>query len=188
MISKIRGLQGVDPKYGFSCAVDDPKTKKVVGFLYQVDAGAKIVWQTHYREEFQHLTTAARHLVDQYRLVRSHPKALPMKFETISWFFQLLSNGTYDVNKLNDSELKLATLVLDQRKYLLYPELKYCYWQPAKNEFWYIKIWDEANPWLKPRFTKILASSHSEAHRFVSQIFQVTGKIHLEAVPYLFYL
>ncbi|MBD0301932.1 MAG: hypothetical protein ICV85_07030 [Tolypothrix sp. T3-bin4] len=177
----IRTLQGSNPIDGFTCAVEDSATKKVVGFLYQVDDD---VWQTHYREEFSDRTIAARHLLGEYLLLRSHPLAKPMKFETISWFFQLFHKG-YDVNKLSDSELELATFVLDQSKYVVYPKLKFHYWQPLKNDFWYIKIWDEANFWLKPRFTKFLVASHSEAHRFACQIYGVTGKIHFESVSYL---
>jgi len=175
MISKIRGLQSSNPKFGFTCAVDVPESGKVVGFLRHIKTENKEVWQTHHLEEFKSMTQAARYLVEEYRRVRSHPHAKPIKLDALIWFHRLVISEGLSFNKLSEPELILATTILDQRNYLSSPDIRHSYWLPLQSQCRYqIRFWDVANPWLKPIYfsfkSPTLVAAHSREKTFIDAI------------------
>ncbi|MFN6475340.1 hypothetical protein [Nostoc sp. DedQUE07] len=165
MISKIRRLQPANPKFGFTCAVDVPQSGKVAGFLRHIKTENIQVWQTHHLEEFKSMTQAARYLVEEYQRMRSHPDAqqlIPM--DSILWFYKTVKDPRFDVNKLSESELKLATTILDQKKHLLFPEIRHSYWLPINSDTYQMRFWDTANPWVKPLYRTFEASDEVVAN------------------------
>lgn len=188
MIYAIRALQPANPKFGFTCAVDVPKSGKVAGFLTHIKTENKQVWQTHHLEEFKTLNQAARHLLDEYRRVRSHPHAKPIKLDALLWFHRLVISEGFNVNTLSEQELILATTILDQRNYLSSPDIRHSYWLPLQSQCRYqIRFWDVANPWLKPIYfsfkSPTLVAAKAREKTFVDAI----RLAYINAVHYCYY-
>lgn len=188
MISKIRALQSVNPKFGFTCAVHVPESGKVAGFLRHIKTETKQVWQTHHLEEFKSMTQAARYLVEEYQRTRSHPHIQqPIPLESILWFHELTKDPQFDVNKLSESELILATTILDKKKYLLSPEIRHSYWLPANRNTYRMRFWDTANPWLKPIYRSFDAPDEVAANSQEKIIAGGFTMLYRYAVDYLWY-
>ncbi|PHJ69205.1 hypothetical protein VF14_03485 [Nostoc linckia z18] len=188
MISKIRGLQSANPKFGFTCAVDVPRTNKVAGFLTHIKTPQRDVWQTHHLEEFKSMTQAARYLVEEYERMRSDSRVKQLiKLESILWFYGVCKNQRFNVNNLSESQLILATTILDQRRYLLHPDIRHSYWLPANSESYQMRLWDIANPWVKPLYWRFTALDEVSANRNEKAIASGFINTYKAAVYYLYY-
>jgi hypothetical protein len=190
MISKIRRLQFANPEFGFTCAVDVPESGgKVAGFLTLIQTSDKKVWQTHHLEEFKSMTQAARYLVEEYQRMRSHPHAhhlIPL--DAILWFYRIAKDPHFDVNQLSESELVLATTILDQKQYFVLPEIRHSYWLPTNSNTYKMRFWDIANPWVKPMYSTIYAPDLVVAHAKEKLLVETLLALYRYAVDYICYL
>lgn len=190
MISKIRSLQFANPEFGFTCAVDVPESGgKVAGFLTHIKTENKDVWQTHHLEEFKSMTQGARYLVEEYQRMRSHPEVEQLiPLDSILWFYKIAKDPEFDVNKLSESELILATTILDQKRYFLFPEIRHSYWLPINSNTYRMRFWDIANPWIKPIYCTFEAPDVVAAHTKEKWLASDFNMLYRYAFDYLHYL